>query len=129
MTSPPHPGGRPLKRNFQFIAELLDGWMPTDTYAKTFGGDVGEQVVRLRGMVEEAGRDPASLRNVFEYAEMFLYDRDPARFARDAPTRDDLARLDELGFEQVILGVPTFSEAHFHGAIEHLVRLGEPWLD
>lgn len=129
----PHPpllfGGRALKRNFRFIAELLDGWMPTDTYERVYGGKLEDQVARLRDMTAEEGRDPDKLFNVMEYADLFLFDRDPAQFAKDAPTREDLARLDNLGFAQVILGVPTFSDAHFHGAIEHLVKLTEPWLD
>ena len=129
----PHPplllGGRALKRSFRFIAELLDGWMPTDTYERLYGGKLEDQVAMLRDMTGEAGRDPAKLFNVMEYAELFLFDRDPTQFAKDAPTRDDLARLEGLGFEQVILGVPTFSDAHFRGALEHLAKLAEPWLE
>ena len=129
----PHPplllGGRALKRSFRFIAELLDGWMPTDTYERIHGGNLEEQVAMLRDMTAEAGRDPDTLFNVMEYADLFLFDRDPAQFAKDAPPREALERLEGLGFEQVILGVPTFSEAHFHGAIEHLQKLAEPWLN
>ena len=128
----PHPplllGGRPLKRNFELLVEVYDGWMPTDTYAKTYGVDLDASLERLRGMFTDAGRDPDSMRNVMEYAELMLYDRDPAKYAEDAPTRAELEHLEELGFEQVIIGVPTFSESHFHGALDYVAKLTEPWL-
>ncbi len=33
-----------------------------------------------------------------------------------------------LGFERVILGVPSFSDAHFHGALDIITSVAEPWL-
>jgi probable F420-dependent oxidoreductase len=128
----PHPplllGGRPLKKNFERIAEVFDGWMPTDTYAKTFGGDLDGDLDRLRGMVAAAGRDPAALHNSFLYAELMLYDRDPAKYALDAPTREELELREKQGFKSVVIGVPTFSDAHLQGALDHLAKVAAPWL-
>lgn len=121
-------GGRALKRSFRFIAELLDGWMPTDTYERMYGGNLEEQVAMLRDYTEEQGRDPDGLHNVMEYADLFLFDRDPAQYAADAPSREALERLDRLGFKEVIIGLPTFSDSHYRGALDHLVKLAEPWL-
>lgn len=128
----PHPplllGGRPLKANFARIAEVFDGWMPTDTYAKTFGGDLDADMERLRGVVADAGRDPAALRNSFLYAELMLYDRAPDVYAKDAPSREELELREKQGFENIIVGVPTFSEAHLQGSLDHLASIAEPWL-
>jgi len=128
----PHPplllGGRPLKANFARVAEVFDGWMPTDTYAKTFGGDLDADLERLRGVVAGAGRDPEALRNAFMYAELYLHDRDPVQFAADAPVREELERREEQGFEYIIVGLPSHSESHFRGALDHMTRVMEPWL-
>ncbi len=121
-------GGRLLKKNLKIIAEAGDGWLPTDTYERTFGTSLDEGIEKLNAAVREQGRDPASLTNVFLYAETMLYDRDPETFAKDAPTRDDLARLERLGFRHVLIGLPAFSSEHFYGAIEHAAKVAEPWL-
>ena len=121
-------GGRLLRKNLQIIAEVGDGWLPTDTYEKTFGGDLEGDIEKLNTAVKAEGRDPASLTNVFLYAETMLYDRDPVQFAKDAPTRDDLERLESLGFKHVAIGLPTFSQEHFDGALEHAAKVAEPWL-
>ena len=129
----PHPplllGGRALKANFRRIAEVFDGWMPTDTYLKTFGGDLEADLERLRGVVADAGRDPAALYNAFLYAELALYDRDPAQFKADAPTREELEKRADQGFEHLIIGVPTFSDDHMQPALDHLADVAAPWLD
>lgn len=128
----PHPplllGGRPLKANFARIAEVFDGWLPTDTYAKTFGGDIDADLERLGTVVTEAGRDPATLRNAFLYAELALYDRVPAQYAADAPAQAELEAHEKRGFENLIIGVPTFSDAHMQGALDHLAQVAAPWL-
>lgn len=121
-------GGRLLRKNLEIIAEVGDGWLPTDTYEKTFDTSLDDGIAKLNAAVRERGRDPASLTNVFLYAETMLYDRDPATFAKDAPTRDDLARLERLGFKHVLIGLPTFSRDHFDGAIAHAAKVAEPWL-
>ena len=33
-----------------------------------------------------------------------------------------------LRFENIIVGVPTFSEAHLQGSLDHLASIAEPWL-
>ena len=128
----PHPplllGGRPLKRNFQVIAEVCDGWLPTDTYAKTYGSDLEKELEDLRGAFRSNGRDPKELTNSFLMADLFLYDRDPGHYAREAPTRDNLAYYEKLGFDRVIIGLPTFSDDHFLGALDHIAKVAEPWL-
>ena len=128
----PHPplllGGRPLKKHFRTIAELCDGWLPTDTYAKTFGGNLEDDLDGLTAAVREAGRDPKSLRNMILLAELMLYDRDPAQYAQEAPTRDLLGHYEKLGFEWVVIGIPSFSEDHFLGALDHISRVAAPWL-
>lgn len=121
-------GGRLLKKNLQIIAEAGDGWMPTDTYEKTFGGSLETDIEKLNAAVKAQGRDPGALTNVFLYADTMLFDRNPDNFKKDAPTRDQLARLEKLGFEQVLIGLPAFSSDHFYGAIEHASKVAEPWL-
>ncbi len=128
----PHPpllfGGRPLKRNLQVIAELCDGWFATDTYTKTYGAPIEDDLAKLMAAARANGRDPKSLRNAYLLSELFLWDRDPKQYAQDAPTRDDLGFYQKLGFEWVIIGVPSFSEDHFLGALEHLAKVAQPWL-
>jgi probable F420-dependent oxidoreductase len=129
----PHPplllGGRPLKKNFRSIAEFCDGWIPTDTYAKTYGADIPRELETLNGMVREAGRDPKSLQHLMLLTETGLYDRDPLTFAKEAPTRDALAEYEKLGFARLAIGVPTFSREHFLGALDHAERVAAPWLE
>ena len=129
----PHPplllGGRPLKKNFRAIVEFCDGWIPTTTYSQTFGGSIDQELETLNGMMREAGRDPKSLKNLMLVSELALYDRDPATFAKDSPTRDALAHYEKLGFDTVAIGVPTFSREHFLGAMDHLRQVAAPWLD
>lgn len=129
----PHPplllGGRPLKKNFETIAELCDGWLPTDTYARTFGGDLDKELKVLGETVEAAGRDPDSLQNMVLLAELMLYDRTPEQYAEDAPTRELLEYYEALGFEWVLIGVPSFSRGHFLGALDILSGVAAPWLE
>jgi hypothetical protein len=117
-----------LKKNLQIIAETGDGWEPTDTYEKTFGTSLEADIEKLNGAVRAQGRDPANLTNVFLYADIMLFDRNPTDYKKDAPTRDNLARLERLGFKHVVIGVPAFSTEHFYGAIEHASSVAEPWL-
>jgi len=121
-------GGRPLKKNFQTIAQLCDGWLPTDTYAKTFGSDLENELKTLAKMVAAAGRDPKALKHMVLLSELMLYDRNPAQYAKDAPTRDAFARFEKLGFEWVVVGIPSFSREHFLGALEHITQVAHPWL-
>jgi probable F420-dependent oxidoreductase len=121
-------GGRLLKKNLQIIAETGDGWEPTDTYEKTYGTNLDADIEKLNGAVRAQGRDPAKLTNVFLYSDIMLFDRNPTHYKKDAPTRDNLARLERLGFKHVVIGVPAFSAEHFYGAIEHAASVAEPWL-
>jgi alkanesulfonate monooxygenase SsuD/methylene tetrahydromethanopterin reductase-like flavin-dependent oxidoreductase (luciferase family) len=121
-------GGRLLKKNLQIIAETGDGWEPTDTYEKTFGTSLEADIEKLNAAVRAQGRDPDRLTNVFLYAEIMLFDRNPEVYKQDAPTRDDLARLERLGFKQVVIGVPAFSREHFYGALDHAASVAAPWL-
>lgn len=121
-------GGRLLKRNRRIIAELCDGWLPTDTYARSYGEHIEADIATLGDALEEQGRDRTALKNAFLYSELFLWDRSPEDFAKAAPTRTDIARYEALGFDRVILGVPTFSDAHFHGALDVITKVAEPWL-
>ena len=121
-------GGRLLKKNLQIIAEVADGWEPTDTYEKTFGGSLEADIEKLNAAVRAQGRDPDKLTNVFLYAEIMLFDRNPTEYKKAAPTRDQLARLEKLGFKHVIIGLPAFSSEHFYGALDHAASVAEPWL-
>jgi len=129
----PHPplllGGRPLRKNFALIAELFDGWLPTDTYAKTFGCNLAKDLQKLGESVEAAGRDPKTLRNMILLAELMLYDRNPEQYAQAAPTRASLEFYEELGFEWVLIGVPSFTRDHFNGALDIIGDIATPWLD
>ncbi len=129
----PHPplllGGRPLKQNFELIAELCDGWLPTDTYLKTFGDALHKDLKKLHDALDAKGRDPASLRNMMLLAELMLYDRNPRQYAREAPTRELLEYYEALGFEWVVIGVPSFSHDHFLGALDVVSDVAGPWLD
>lgn len=129
----PHPplllGGRPLKKNFEIIAELCDGWLPTDTYVKTYGSDLEKDLKKLVEVVESQGRDSNTLKNMFLLAELMLYDRDPEQFAKDAPARELLAHYEELGFEWIVIGIPSFSREHFLGALDIISDIAAPWLE
>lgn len=128
----PHPplllGGRPLQRNFDLIAELCDGWLPTDTYLKTFGSDLETDIERLRKTAQAVGRAPDTLRNMLLFAELMLYDREPRQYAKDCPTRDTLQRYADLRLEWVVIGAPSFSEQHFLAALDHVADVAAPWL-
>lgn len=121
-------GGRLLKRNRRILLELCDGWLPTDSLIRTFGTNLDDDLASLQAGMAEIGRDPATLKNTFLLAELFLWDRDPTQFAEVMPTRDELARFEKLGFESVVIGVPSFSDDHFHGALDVVARVAQPWL-
>lgn len=129
----PHPplllGGRLLRRNRHILLELCDGWLPTDSLIRTYGNNLEDDLASLKAGMAEAGRNPAMLKNTFLFAELFLWDRNPAEYAAAMPTRDELAKYEGLGFESVVLGLPSFSDDHFYGALEIAAKVARPWLD
>jgi probable F420-dependent oxidoreductase len=87
----PHPpilvGGAAGPTLFQHIVEYADGWVPMG------GRGLGENIPKLRGLAEDAGRDPASIR---------------VTVAIDAPP--DPARIErysDLGVERLVLWLPS----------------------
>lgn len=87
----PHPpiliGGAAGPTLFQHIVEYADGWVPMG------GHGLAENIPRLRGLAEDAGRDPASIR---------------ITVAIDAPP--DPARIERyanLGVERLVLWLPS----------------------
>ena len=87
----PHPpilvGGAAGPTLFQHIVEYADGWVPMG------GRGLAENIPTLRGLAEDAGRDPAGIR---------------VTVAIDAPP--DPARIEryaDLGVERVVLWLPS----------------------
>jgi probable F420-dependent oxidoreductase len=87
----PHPpillGGAAGPALFRHIVEYADGWCPMG------GGGLRESVPALRGLFEDAGRDPSALRVSVSLAA----DPEPARLQRYA----------DLGVERVVLFLPS----------------------
>ncbi len=120
--------GRVLKKNFERIVEVSDGFDPTDTYVKTFGMDLNAALTKLRITMADGDRDPDALHNAFLYSELSLYDRARDNYEVDAPSRADLKSLEEQGFKAVLIGVPTFSKEHSLLALDHVYDATWPWV-
>jgi probable F420-dependent oxidoreductase len=87
----PHPpiliGGAAGPTLFQHIVEYADGWVPMG------GHGLAENIPRLRGLAEDAGRDPASIRITVAIDAP----PDPARIERYA----------KVGVERLVLWLPS----------------------
>ncbi|HEX2129284.1 MAG TPA: LLM class flavin-dependent oxidoreductase [Solirubrobacterales bacterium] len=84
-------------RMLRLTGRLGDGWLPSLGTRYLATEDVPKAQVRIDEAAERAGRDPAEVRrlvNVMSIAE------DPAEAA------EELARVAELGFTTLIVGVP-----------------------
>jgi probable F420-dependent oxidoreductase len=78
-------GGAAGPKMFQAVADYADGWMPIG------GRGLTENLPKLRAVVEEAGRDPESIR-----ISVFGAQPDPGR----------IEHYGELGVERVVLWLP-----------------------
>jgi hypothetical protein len=77
------------RRTFAHIAEFADGWMPHG------GAGLRQSLPVLRGVWEEAGRDPSSLQVVIMGV---------------IPDRGKLEHYRSLGADEVVLGCPGRAE-------------------
>jgi hypothetical protein len=79
-------GGAAGPKLFAHIAEYADGWIPIG------GAGLGRDVPRLRQVVEEAGRDPESLR-IVPFGSI--------------PDRGKLEHFASIGVTEVIFRLPS----------------------
>ncbi|GAA1349827.1 LLM class F420-dependent oxidoreductase [Streptomyces beijiangensis] len=95
-------GGAAGPKLFAHIAEYADGWMPIG------GRGLGESLPVLRGVWEEAGRDPAALQ-VVPYAVL--------------PSPGKLAHYASLGIGEVVLQLPPAGESEVLTTLDDFARM------